>query len=519
MILLRAICWPVCALTVAVLAILILRWRVPDPALRGALANWAAAGTMIACVAGAMTKRGDKQPRRSILLRWRVELVLTIGLALVGLAVLALLRAWSASVALRDMVGTLGVSLPITVLLAVSYWRHRRVISLSLSWIGSSSPLRRRLAHIWPGIAIACIVLAFLFMQIALTVGRPTPGGPVLLSLLLALAGPHLDVFLERRSQQAASAGRREFVAASWRTLRVASAAAILAGLGAIWILPLLDVAGVAREVVILKSAEIVLIVLTLALFWNWIGVFAKRVSRAPGVGVDDTDGDPAEIQSRLGTVGPLLFGLVKAAVLALGILTVLVTLGVNVWPLITGFSIFGLAVGFGSQTLVKDLVSGLFFLIDDAFRMGEYIETSGAKGTVEKISLRSVSLRHPRGAVATIPYGQIGKIQNYSREWIIEKMLFRVAFDTDVEKVRKLFKKVGLEIAADPELNVDLLEPFKSQGIGAVEDGTIVIRAKFKAKAGRQFGIKKAVLTGVQRAFRENGIEAVAKPLSPPEA
>jgi small-conductance mechanosensitive channel len=151
---------------------------------------------------------------------------------------------------------------------------------------------------------------------------------------------------------------------------------------------------------------------------------------------------------------------------------------------------------------------------------MGEYIETSGAKGTVEKISVRSVSLRHPRGALASVPYGQIGKIQNFSRDWAIEKLVFRVALDTDIDKVKKLFKKIGQDLAADPELAPDLLEPFKSQGIAEVEDGTLLIRGKFKAKAGRQFMIKRTALAAVHKAFRENGIQAVPKPItSAPEA
>jgi small-conductance mechanosensitive channel len=210
----------------------------------------------------------------------------------------------------------------------------------------------------------------------------------------------------------------------------------------------------------------------------------------------------------------PLIVGGVKASLLALGLLTILLALGVNVWPLVTGLSVFGLAIGFGSQALVRDIVSGLFFLADDAFRLGEYVETSGAKGVVEKISIRSVSLRHPRGALATIPYGQIGKIQNFSRDWVIEKLAFRVAFDTDADKVRRLFKRIGQDVAEDPELSADLIEPFKSQGIAAVEDGTLVIRGKFKARAGRQFQIRKRVFAEVHRAFRENGIVAVPKPL-----
>ena len=197
--------------------------------------------------------------------------------------------------------------------------------------------------------------------------------------------------------------------------------------------------------------------------------------------------------------------------------LSMLVFSIVNVWPLITGLSVFGLAIGFGSQTLVKDVVSGLFFLIDDAFRFGEYIETTGAKGTVEKISVRSVSLRHQRGALATIPYGQIGKIQNFSRDWMIEKLTFRVAFDTDVEKVRKIFKKIGQEIAADPELARGparaIQEPGHSRGRRRHAGHTGQIQGE-----GRQADvIRRAALTAVHRAFRENGIQAVPRPIPVP--
>jgi small-conductance mechanosensitive channel len=222
-----------------------------------------------------------------------------------------------------------------------------------------------------------------------------------------------------------------------------------------------------------------------------------------------------ASPRSRLGTLVPLLSLVGKSAIVALAFLSVLVSLGVNVWPLITGLSVFGLAIGFGSQTLVKDIVSGLFFLADDAFRIGEYIETSGAKGTVEKISVRSVTLRNPRGPVATVPYGQISKVVNFSRDWAIEKIQFRVAIDTDVELLRKLFKKIGQDLLEDPELAPGLLETFKSQGISDVEDGTLVVRGKFVAKPGSQTLIRRAVYKAVLQAFRENNIRAVPKPLT----
>ncbi len=257
------------------------------------------------------------------------------------------------------------------------------------------------------------------------------------------------------------------------------------------------------------------MIALLAAYLWNMIGTVTSRALQGTHpASAPDNDALDAP-RSRLGTIVPLISGVGKSSILALALLSVLISFGVNVWPLITGLSVFGLAIGFGSQTLVKDVVSGLFFLIDDAFRFGEYIETSGAKGTVEKISIRSVSLRNSRGSIATVPYGQIGKIQNFSRDWAIEKLTFRVAFDTDVDLVRKLFKKIGQDIAANPELAPDLIEPFKSKGIGDVEDGTLIIKASFTARPGKQSMIRRTVLMAVQSAFRENGIKAVPKPMT----
>ena len=289
----------------------------------------------------------------------------------------------------------------------------------------------------------------------------------------------------------------------------------MIAMLGTLWATPLAVGFGIDLGEVARGASGVALIALGAAFLWNVVGTVTGRAlhTKSPALsGDDEVHGAP---RSRLGTLVPLLSAVGKSSILALAVLSILVSMGVNVWPLITGLSVFGLAIGFGSQTLVKDVVSGLFFLIDDAFRFGEYIETSGAKGTVEKISVRSVSLRTSRGSISTVPYGEIGKIQNFSRDWVIEKMTFRVAFDTDIELVRKLFKKIGQDIAADPELAPDLIEPFKSQGIGEVEDGTLVLKAKFMAKPGRQYMIRRAALKAVHSAFRENGIKAVPKPLT----
>ena len=98
--------------------------------------------------------------------------------------------------------------------------------------------------------------------------------------------------------------------------------------------------------------------------------------------------------------------------------------------PLIAGAGIFGVAIGFGSQTLVKDILSGVFYMMDDAFRVGEYIQSGSYKGTVESFSLRSVRLRHHRGPIFTVPFSELGAIQNMSRDWVIEKLTIGVTHD-----------------------------------------------------------------------------------------
>jgi small-conductance mechanosensitive channel len=188
--------------------------------------------------------------------------------------------------------------------------------------------------------------------------------------------------------------------------------------------------------------------------------------------------------------------------------LVVLSALGVNIGPLLAGAGIIGLAVGFGAQTLVRDVASGAFFLMEDAFRKGEYIDIGTVKGTVEAISVRSLRLRHHLGAIHTIPYGEISRLTNYSRDWVVIRLEFRVPYDTDVQKVKKIFKQISAEMQEHPELGKNLLQPFKSQGVIAMEDSYMVMRAKFMAIPGEQFLLRREFYTRIQKAFAENGIE-----------
>ncbi len=211
---------------------------------------------------------------------------------------------------------------------------------------------------------------------------------------------------------------------------------------------------------------------------------------------------------SRLATLLPLFRNIILIAVVVSIVLIVLMEFGINVGPLFAGAGIIGIAVGFGSQALVRDIFAGAFFLFDDAFRKGEYLDVGGVKGTVEKISVRSFQLRHHLGALHTIPFGELQVMTNYSRDWVMMKLPLHVTYDTDVEKVRKLIKKLGQRLLEDPVIGPDFIQPLKSQGVIEMQDSAMIIRVKFMTKPGDQWVIRKKVYEEIRILFEQEGIK-----------
>lgn len=218
-------------------------------------------------------------------------------------------------------------------------------------------------------------------------------------------------------------------------------------------------------------------------------------------------EGSSNSSASRLATLLPLFRNFVLIVVVVTICLIVLMEFGINVGPLFAGAGIVGVAVGFGSQALVRDIFAGAFFLFDDAFRKGEYLDVGGVKGTVEKISVRSFQLRHHLGMLHTIPFGELQVMTNYSRDWVIMKLPLRVTYDTDVEKVRKLIKKLGIALLDDPVIGDDFIQPLKSQGVIEMQDSAMIIRVKFMTKPGDQWMVRKKVYEEIRSLFEREGI------------
>lgn len=245
--------------------------------------------------------------------------------------------------------------------------------------------------------------------------------------------------------------------------------------------------------------------------FAGWVALVFLRVffdacapkPRASGH-ADEEEGTGDSVPSRLATVLPVLRGVVLGAVLGLTILIVLSRMGVDIGPLLAGFGILGLAISFGSQALVRDIVSGVFFMLENAFRVGEYVDTGRLKGTVEKISLRSMQLRHQSGQIHTIPFGQIQQLTNASRDWATIKFNVRLDHSADIEQARKTIKKVGLALLEDPEFGPHFIAQLKMQGVADITDSAVVIRLKFTAKPAQASTLQREALKRVYRALNE---------------
>ena len=229
----------------------------------------------------------------------------------------------------------------------------------------------------------------------------------------------------------------------------------------------------------------------------------------------DDNGGDNemgGQSTSRIGTLLPLVRNVFVVTIAILSVMVILSNAGVDIAPLFAGAGVIGLAVGFGSQALIRDIFSGGFFLFDDAFRKGEYVELGEIRGTVEKISLRSFQLRHHNGPLHTIPFGEIKQLTNYSRDWVMMKLPLRLTYDTDVERVRKLVKKLGQQLLEHPECGHLFMQPLKSQGVYKMEDSAMIIRVKFMTKPGDQFVTRKVVYASLRDLFEREDIKFANK-------
>jgi small-conductance mechanosensitive channel len=290
------------------------------------------------------------------------------------------------------------------------------------------------------------------------------------------------------------------------RALLIIGAALLLAHM---WQIDIFELASRDTTASRMASGVLSAVVIVLLADFSWHvlkTLIDRRLAEAAVQG--QAHSEEARRRARVRTLLPIVRNVLFIVLVAMSALMALSALGIEIGPLIAGAGVVGVAIGFGAQTLVRDIISGMFFLLDDAFRVGEYIQSGNYKGTVESFSLRSVKLRHHRGPLYTVPFGALGAIQNMSRDWVIDKMMVGVTYDTDLDKAKKLIKQVGKELAADPELGPNILETLKMQGVEQFGDFAIQLRLKMMTKPGEQFAIRRKAFGLIKKAFDENGIK-----------
>ncbi|WP_263262538.1 mechanosensitive ion channel family protein [Pseudomonas sp. RIT-PI-S] len=197
---------------------------------------------------------------------------------------------------------------------------------------------------------------------------------------------------------------------------------------------------------------------------------------------------------TRVKTILPMLRNATKIVLVVIGTITTMANLGINVAPLLAGAGVVGLAIGFGSQQLVQDVITGLFILIEDTIAIGDWVVLdSGHAGTVESLTIRTLRLRDGKGFVHSVPFGQIKAVTNQSRQFANAFFSVQVTYDSDIDTALALIQQAADQIAGDLLLKTNLQGPLQVFGVDKMDLNGITLTAQFRTTSGGQYAVGRA--------------------------
>ncbi|MGF6262132.1 small-conductance mechanosensitive channel [Paraburkholderia youngii] len=212
---------------------------------------------------------------------------------------------------------------------------------------------------------------------------------------------------------------------------------------------------------------------------------------------------------TRARTMLPLVRNVLLVSIMTIGGIVTAANLGINVTPLLAGAGVIGLAIGFGAQSLVTDLITGLFIIIEDTISVGDWIDVDGGHaGTVEHLSIRTVRLRDGQGAIHAIPFSQIKIVKNLSRDFAYAVFEVRMSFSTDVDEITQLIREVGAELMADFRYRREMLGPIEVWGLDRFDPNWMVVKGQIKTRPLQQWSVARAFNLRLKRKMDEAGIE-----------
>lgn len=261
-------------------------------------------------------------------------------------------------------------------------------------------------------------------------------------------------------------------------------------------------------EWVIAHLPNVIRACLVLVAAWVVIKALHKVIRRLERLADDGDDSSVSEREKRAQTLGRILRQVVAVFVWGIAAMSVLSELGVSIGPVLAGAGIAGVAVGFGAQTLVKDVISGFFVLLENQFRVNDVIETAGVSGVVESMNLRTTVLRDVQGRVHIVPNGSIAVVTNYTREWSRAVLDVGVAYKEDTDRVLAILREVGSSMEADPVFGKRLRGPFEYPGIEQFGESAVILRVTVRTAPQERWSVVREMRARVKKAFDEHGIE-----------
>ena len=341
-------------------------------------------------------------------------------------------------------------------------------------------------------------------------------GSALALAFVIAWAGAQLVVWLIRRilprSAPGAPLGSHPSVRALIRLLRIAIFLALLM----VDVPPALDLfgvpvrAGLRMQTVgawaVESGLRVLFIVALAAVLSKIVGITTARFQQTLS---DARGGAPgAERQKRTTTVSGLVANVARAFIFVAAAVMILDLLHIDTQPLLASAGIVGLGIGFGAQSLVKDVISGFFLIVDDQIRVGDVAEINGTGGLVEAINLRTIVLRDFRGAVNVFPCGSVTTMTNLTKDFAYAVLDVNIAYSYDTDQIAEVLREVGTAIHDDPTYAPVILEPVEVLGIERFGELGVVMRARMKTLPAQQWNIGRELRRRVKQAFDARGIQ-----------
>jgi len=248
---------------------------------------------------------------------------------------------------------------------------------------------------------------------------------------------------------------------------------------------------------------QIVLIIIGIMIA---LTILKKGMKKLQNV-LEGTFPDTAHIK-RTSTLTHVLSDTLRVIVYVVGTMMILSELGIDLGPILVAAGIGGLAVGFGAQSLVKDIIAGFFILLENQVRVGDVVNIAGVGGLVETVKLRTISLRDLAGNVHIVPNGSITTVTNMTVKFSRYVFNVGVAYREDVDEVMEILKDIAAELQEDPELGSDILEPLEMLGVDEFADSAVIIKCRITTKPIRQWAIGREMNRRIKKTFDRRGIE-----------